>query len=158
MNIEQGITETNNIYVLNPETRTIIGFVVDFQNDERVSWDDAEGIEDAIRKTELGIVGIENKLEDRAASEVLDNEPVDPNWMRASRNALRLKKLLLAVLFRRRNDLRKHKSKDRQGTLADHFVQGAKRRLKPDTYKSLLDEAKAALMEAESQPDELHSN
>jgi len=76
-----------------------------------------------------------------AKSRAVDGDYSDPDWFRRVNTALRYKGIRHQQLLRRAAELRDSANASNANSWERRFIEAARRRLKPETYQALVDEA-----------------
>jgi hypothetical protein len=106
-----------------------------------------EEIEDALPIAEEEATAIDAQLRNADAERLRSGTPVDSAWVFSASNALKLKRFRIDALQKRHKELKQEgmiQQRGRKGriSLERAFMTEAKRRLKEETYLSILEEAK----------------
>lgn len=110
--------------------------------DVSVSLDDPAAIEAAINELELDLSKIKAQLEDASMKRSTTGEYADPHWFSSARAAQRFKGAAHQRLLRRLAELKRAGRASREWSMERKFIEVARRRLEPETFDSILAEAK----------------
>lgn len=99
-------------------------------------------LEEQIAEIEEVIAAIRAKLEKARAEVHLSGEYADPDWYRRAKAALRFKGIEHQRLLREAAALRRQEKRHRAKEFGEAFIDAARRRLDPEVFSDLLDEAR----------------
>jgi len=124
------------------------------QTDQALQTLDVAALELRRDEIETAIARIRGQIEHARSQVWTTGEYSDPNWYARARAALRFKGIehqqILRALAERRREQRREAAAGQDRRFERAFISAARRRLTPELYRELIEEARAASAEADA--------